>query len=152
MKGLSSLNSTKSKVKETREKFMKRKGDMENQNVFKFTCDVCKKTYRNKNRLDKHKELHNVVIPEKYTCNVCDKTYRNNYYLKRHILTHNERQHFCEVCNKGFTRKDGLKQHMITHGIVDCYYCCDTCDKSFARKDKFKAHKARHDKRKAKDQ
>lgn len=53
--------------------------------------------------------------PILHRCNVCFKTYKRREHLQRHRSSHSsERPHRCVLCNASFQRTDVLKRHLQT--------------------------------------
>ena len=52
----------------------------------KFTCEVCKKSFRYKGDLTAHKRIHLGI--DKFKCSICEKIFNHSGNLKGHIRSH----------------------------------------------------------------
>ena len=98
------------------------------ENLSPLTCEVCKKSLKNKESLRKHKATH-TTVPSK--CDVCDKEFSSLAVLRKHRTTvHNATVFSCNDCTKRFTEQKNLKAHIKTiHDMKKSN--CSVCDKSF---------------------
>ena len=89
------------------------------ENNGKYICDICGKTYSNKNALgyhlsNKHNDGHGEKKP---SCELCCKTFTTDASLNRHIeIAHkgpdNQSNYECDECGEKFSRKDNLRNHV----------------------------------------
>ncbi|KAL7306997.1 hypothetical protein TKK_0000746 [Trichogramma kaykai] len=86
-------------------------------------CDVCGKSFEQKNNLKIHIDMvHNGIA---YPCAICGKTFKSQLYIKSHIDSmHNGRKppnyHLSDICEKPFFRKGHSKIHFDSaHEIIN---------------------------------
>ena len=62
-----------------------------------FTCDICKKTFKQRSHLNVHKLIHSGEKP--YACDTCEKTFKQRSNLNTHKLIHSgEKPYTCDTC------------------------------------------------------
>lgn len=102
-------------------------------------CDICNKTFKNKEAVRVHKVTVHIdcAIP----CNLCDKKFKNKYILNSHIHTsHSDKSNICSVCGKSVKC---LASHMkITH-TQRVKKKCDICGNIYADAKLLKIHRKR---------
>ena len=101
-------------------------------------CEICGKSYAQKNVLIRHLTVHN---NEKLDCSICSKSFGNKFNLQKHEKIHNNRELVfeCGQCGKKFLSKSSLTKHTQTkhnNFVFGCLYC----SKSFPRKDCYDIH------------
>ncbi|XP_062424616.1 histone-lysine N-methyltransferase PRDM9-like isoform X2 [Rhea pennata] len=84
-----------------------------------YLCIECKKTFKLKIGLLKHKQIHTKKNQiSSYICTDCGKSFGRHADLIRHQRTHTgERPYKCTECEKSFTEKPRLTNHLRTHNI-----------------------------------
>lgn len=94
-----------------------------------FKCDICGKAFIEKGKLSIHQNVHNNV--KNFSCDFCEKSFNQKHYLNVHLRIHTgEKPYKCTMCEKAFARKDHLNKHINAHtGLKP--YSCDKCGKSF---------------------
>ena len=87
--------------------------------ILLFKCDMCIKSYRGNNELQRHRQFLHMGIKQ-HGCKVCHKTYVDATRLKVHLQTaHAEKGCFkCSECNKEFTFNHSLKQHFWRYHML----------------------------------
>ena len=87
-------------------------------------CDVCLKSYKNKESLRKHKGTH-FHIPS--ACNICNKEFKTKLLLNAHKrIVHSETSYACNECAKTFSCRNGLKTHnkaLHEKKLIECSVC-----------------------------
>ncbi|GBM81098.1 Zinc finger protein 235 [Araneus ventricosus] len=110
--------------------------------INRYKCNVCEKSFGQKNDLQRHALIHTGERP--FKCDVCGKSFRLKGDLQRHALTHTGEKPFkCDVCGKSFTRKGNLQTHAFTH-TGEKPFKCDVCEKSFRLKGDLQRHALIH--------
>ena len=136
----------------------KKHGTTVHENKGKYVCEICGKTYSNKNALSYHsKHSDGVKTAKKPVCDLCHSEFTTETSLQRHIKTvHQEpnvkSKYECE-CGDKFSLKSNLnvhkkEQHLKINANLDyvedfeafVLNQCDQCTKSFKRKYQLKRH------------
>lgn len=92
--------------------------ESDNENIKKYTCDICNKSFTASSSLARHKRAHSGVKPHVCDYEDCNKAFNQLSALIRHKRTHTgERPYVCphEGCQKAFTTSNDLKKHKKTH-------------------------------------
>lgn len=109
---------------------------------YRYTCDVCDKSFSRSNTLTTHKRIHTGDKP--FICEQCGRAFRQPGNLTRHRLTHTTvKPYVCLQCNKAFNRASNLHTHMRTHTNYKPFVC-DFCGKGFHQKIDMKIHRYTH--------
>ncbi|KAL5021106.1 hypothetical protein ScPMuIL_000261 [Solemya velum] len=113
------------------------------EDVSRYQCDGCKKSYSTYSGLCKHKQFHCALDAKKeFSCKYCDKTYVSLGALKMHIRTHTLPCK-CKLCGKAFSRPWLLQGHLRTH-TGEKPYRCEQCGRAFADRSNLRAHLQTH--------
>jgi KRAB domain-containing zinc finger protein len=89
-----------------------------------FNCNICSKTFSQKNKLTYHRRTHFGDKP--FECSICSRKFTYNQTLKDHFkIMHTDFQVKCEVCLKTYKSKQGLRSHMLR--IHKQNFACDSC-------------------------
>ncbi|XP_052815846.1 zinc finger protein 37 homolog isoform X2 [Mya arenaria] len=113
-----------------------------------LSCDPCGKLFQNKHEYDRHIESHK---KDSELCNVCNRTFRNknllNFHLKRN---HGVVDYHCKYCGETSDDKKTLKKHLIeVHGMtqeepysgrIRAPMTCDQCGITIRGKNAMKSH------------
>ncbi|XP_054273697.1 zinc finger protein 90-like [Macrosteles quadrilineatus] len=136
-----------------------------------YVCDICHRTFKNKQWFDTHMLTHTTDKTE-WKCKECDKEFKNLQSFNRHKsahsdektavceecgavlknkmtlyihkLKHKEKQHMCQLCDKLFQTKNLLNRHMTVH--LNPSHRCSICNRVFSRNDILKKHLKTHHK------
>lgn len=114
-------------------------------NVYKFTCDICKKPFKSEPSLRKHrvKEASYITTDSKYDCKLCDSKLKNVEALGSHMRqSHNAEGLKCSKCTLICYHQLHLKLHEESHSIYK--FTCDICKKRFNIEADLKQHRVFH--------
>ena len=107
-----------------------------------YLCSECGKSFKRKDRLKIHKQIHTGV--KSFKCNMCEKFFSRKDILKEHSRVHiGDRPHKCNVCGKSFTKMCHLREHNWVH-TGEKPYECTVCGKSFATNSQLTYHNRIH--------
>lgn len=113
------------------------------QQMARYQCDGCSKSYSTFGGLSKHKQFHcSAQIQKQFVCKYCDKMYTSLGALKMHIRTHTLPCK-CKICGKCFSRPWLLQGHVRTH-TGEKPFKCDICARAFADRSNLRAHMQTH--------
>ncbi|XP_061193318.1 zinc finger protein 852-like [Saccostrea echinata] len=108
-----------------------------------FTCNICHKTFSQKQELRNHKfAAHG--SKRKFTCEECGRHFNHLSTLESHRKVHTgvDRSYVCEICGKRFPRRNTMR-HARMHSQTK-EFKCPSCDKSFNEKDQLQKHLRLH--------
>ncbi|XP_006815942.2 uncharacterized protein LOC102808521 [Saccoglossus kowalevskii] len=118
-----------------------------------YLCDICGKSFGDKNTLGHHKKIHSGT--RDYHCTSCTRSFYASSALKKHMRTHTGEKPFsCTVCLKSFSRADNLRSHMKIHSSAadgtststrkqsdaTKLFHCSICTQAFTRAALLKKH------------
>ncbi|XP_072946936.1 zinc finger Y-chromosomal protein 1-like [Epargyreus clarus] len=100
-----------------------------------FICDICKKTFKTKSRLESHMSSHAASLARQLAyCGECGVQYKNIHVYRHHLRNsknHAERVHKCPDCNKMFASKVYFRKHCNFFHLKKSPFKCEICDKLF---------------------
>lgn len=105
----------------------------------KYSCDLCDKTFIQKNHLESHKIAHSTEKP--FQCPHCNKYFKRNFILKQHIVhMHSNAQKYvaCHICGKSVVKLN-LNQHLKIH-TERSIISCEQCSKQFYHQQSLAQH------------
>ena len=101
-------------------------------------CETCKKTFCNMVTFRNH-ECY-LTFEKPFQCNTCSKSFRHKVTLKRHEMIHTGEKPFqCKICNMCFAEKAKLIVHDRTH-TGERPFQCNLCTKAFKSNYNLKRH------------
>ena len=112
-------------------------------NIRHFKCQLCRKSFSSKYRLQNHTKTH--FIAKKFKCQFCSYTAtqigRVNAHLKE---VHAELKRFqCKSCRARFKRSDHLQSHILrVHSTKT--FTCKLCSKTYSSKRTLMTHTTVH--------
>lgn len=103
------------------------------------TCTECGMRFILKSKLEHHmRNKHGNERP--YICDLCAKTFKQKEHLTRHYLLHSgDKSWPCRHCDKTFARAWTRTQHENIH-IGHKPYKCELCETSFTQKNSLDCH------------
>ncbi|KAM3848034.1 uncharacterized protein M6D78_004636 [Vipera latastei] len=133
-----------------------------------FGCPECGKSFRQKENLMHHQQLHAIEMPHEYPdigkifqqrehvlrglrvgkrlyeCPECGKNFPTRETLIRHVRIHTgERPFECPQCGQFFRQRAHLIRHQRIH-TGERPYACPECGRSFSRRDSLIDHQRKH--------
>ena len=83
-----------------------------------FSCDLCKKLFKLRSQLKKHKIIH--TGEKQYSCDHCDKTFCQKNKLTKHKRIHSGIKPFsCKPCDKYYVSRSELLRHNKSPGHLE---------------------------------
>ncbi|KAI8426866.1 hypothetical protein MSG28_014547 [Choristoneura fumiferana] len=111
-------------------------------------CNICHKELASQRTLERHKLNHS---RSNVTCDICKRDFTNKYRLQLHMRTHLEEQTSkqtdswkpiaCDLCNKVFKYRSKLRIHRHSCAV---WFTCNMCKKRFRNESDLIDHKKSH--------
>ncbi|CAI9717145.1 ---NA--- [Octopus vulgaris] len=82
-------------------------------------CDICGKSFSERNDLSNHKCTHTREYTENpYRCDICGKSFseKSNLTKHKHTLT-GEKPYHCDICGKSFSQRGLFTNHRYIHTV-----------------------------------
>lgn len=128
----------------------------------KFSCDVCHKTFTQKNNLVVHTKIHSGKKTHQYQCEKCGMSFRRQGSLNCHKKTcqkfismgaakendqdsrEKRNKYWCKICGEKFKTSTSLfYDHMPLHSQIRSFKC-EKCGKMFSRRAALQSHMSVH--------
>lgn len=120
-------------------------------------CEMCKKKFKSKKRLERHQTLcqpnnDQKEVNEKpqkpvknHMCSVCGRLFPEKSIMIMHEETHAGKKTPCHLCGKQFLHKNSLRKHIkVVHSQVKRFVCnIDGCQWKFGYQQTLTRHQAR---------
>lgn len=111
------------------------------QNSTLHQCNICCKTFSQKQNLSRHLATHS----EQFSCKYCEHRNVDKSQLKKHISEkHNVQTFECDLCGYWTVRFTHLKDHILNTHIGYKAYGCVECNRFFAKLSTLKRHQLIH--------
>uniref|UniRef100_W5U9V0 Gastrula zinc finger protein XlCGF26.1 n=1 Tax=Ictalurus punctatus TaxID=7998 RepID=W5U9V0_ICTPU len=115
-------------------------GDQARDQEEPLSCTYCDQTFTEVPQLASHVQSHMAL----FTCEVCRKSFKQKGTLKTHMIVHQKERPFaCGYCIKRFKLKSHLKEHERIH-TGEKPFSCPVCMMSFTRSNPMKIHLRNH--------
>uniref|UniRef100_W8AJU8 Transcription factor grauzone n=1 Tax=Ceratitis capitata TaxID=7213 RepID=W8AJU8_CERCA len=126
---------------------MKQHLNLTHLNLYAKICDICGKSLKNKEALQRHQEEHAGVQRSSVQCKLCNVELKTKYGLTRHMKTMHTKEYqtpqVCPVCSKVSPTLRAHKSHMeYMHSGKK--HICNICDKSFKLPNCLREHMTTH--------
>ena len=108
------------------------------------TCSVCLATFRDSTKRKQHEKTVHERKENQHKCDLCDKSYSNKNALEYHKQKHEAvlKKPVCELCGHQFSFIGSMMRHKETvHGqVTEELHNCVQCDLKFSRQDSLIRH------------
>lgn len=113
-----------------------------------YTCQYCKKIYRDKQQLKKHIERDHEMIEdhektENHTCKRCGQCFSTQNDLFVHQKKHSKGDYICKLCQAYFATLEAFVDHKKTSHDEKKAHCCEFCGQFFDYSGALRYHKNR---------
>jgi uncharacterized Zn-finger protein len=103
-----------------------------------FSCDVCKKRFTSRSKVDIHFRVHSGERP--FSCEFCKKMFAHGSNLNKHRKLYSGQRPFsCKICKKMFAQRSNLITHLRLHS-GETLFSCKVCKKRFTHRSNLKKH------------
>lgn len=105
-------------------------------------CNLCGYTAKRKWVLEAHMNRYHLKV-KPFVCNICKKEFCGKIRLNEHMATHSDTNIcYCTVCGKKFANRVCLKLHFRMH-TGETPYSCDICGEKFRTSSIMKTHRVK---------
>lgn len=136
--------------------------------VRRFHCTICRKTFHKKGYLNRHvhfshkqsflcwhcgEDLQSLpdykqhsekhVIVGRFLCDLCQRPYNSIFRLVSHLKNHLLPQNKCEICSIIFMKQESLARHVEKHNDEPAHKC-KICGKNFVMQGRLQCHMRTH--------
>ena len=110
----------------------------------KTTCDLCEKTFENRQKMLYHKKNSHAENGKGFKCHYCDEVFAGFRLRKGHMHRTHIEYRKCKFCGHVFTRHDCMLRHITAVHEKSESFQCHLCEKTFTAKGYLEAHIKTH--------
>lgn len=88
-------------------------------------CNQCDMSFKNRNKLNRHKREIHLKSFKIYHCSECDKRFKRKEHFIRHLKgKHQKDKYRCPLCPITYVERSRIRSHLVQeHDLVHCHGC-----------------------------